>query len=109
MVYCVQAELKFNNATRRNAMLNGIAAEIATRPQWQTKLLEAVFAKDGAFAVAVEVRFNSATDMNEVKEFVIANATGPNTPNAGSWLKIHECSHDSPTPALCIDTLRQDW
>ena len=109
MVYCVQAQLKFNNNARRNAMLNDIATAIAARPQWQATRLAAVFAKDGAFAVALEVRFNSPDDMNEVKDYVIANATGPNTPNAGSWLTIHDCSHDAENPTLDVVSFRQDW
>ena len=90
-------------------MLDGIAAKIAARPQWQATRLAPVTAKGGSAAVALEVRFISAADEIALRDFVIANATGPNTPNAGSWLTIHDCSHDDPNPTPDVVAFRQDW
>jgi hypothetical protein len=108
MVYCVLAELAFSSSARRQLVLDDIVARIAGRARWGVDEVEATVRKDGAVSIKIQLRFVSRLDADDLMARIDAFATGQRTPLAGSWLTVHDCSHDGP-PQPCVPDARRDW
>lgn len=109
MVFSVQSTLEFANATRRDNVLVGIQTRIGSKSRFGELIAEAVVAKSGNPAIAVSVSFTSRADMDDLKAWVETNAVGANLPRAGSWIRIHECSHDVSNPQPCVIESQRTW
>jgi hypothetical protein len=108
MVYCILAELAFSSSARRQAVLDDIVARIAGRERWGVEQVEAAVRKDGAVAIKMQLRFVSRLDADDLMARIDAFAVGQRTPLAGSWITVHNCSHDG-APQECVPDARRDW
>ena len=108
MVYCASAQLAFSTAARRNAVLADAQARIAGKQRWSVDTLTAEPFRFGANGIRVELRFVSRADADDLMARVEAFATGVRAPLAGSWLTLHDCSHDEGTD-VCTVVGRRDW
>lgn len=107
MVYCLQAQLAFNTATRRNNVRTAILNRIDGRSRWQADRIEAQSNRIGPNGLAVELRFVSRADQEDLESRL--DALFPqNPPLAGSWMRLHDCSHDEATNA-CSVTSTREW
>lgn len=91
--YCVQAQLIFNSATRRDQVRSDVESRIATRPRVDVDRIESVDLPERPFALLVELRFTSKLDQEDLRSRIEAFAVGPRAPQAGSWLRVHDCTH----------------
>lgn len=110
MVYCVEARLAFSTSARRDAVLSDIQTRIGTKQRWSVDTLLAadLRPRQGQFGIIAELRFVSRLDADDLRSRVEAFATGPRSPLAGSWLTVHDCSHDESTNS-CTAVVRRDW
>lgn len=110
MVYCVQLRASFGTATRRDNVLADIQARIAGKSRWSADLLEAADLRPrlGQHGIRAELRFVSRADADDLKARVEAFATGQRAPQAGSYLVLHDCTHDEAANA-CTVVARRDW
>jgi hypothetical protein len=110
MVFCIQAQLAFQNESRRNQISQNIESYIATKTTWgevgRTDLMTAA----GDPAVNLEVRFTTEVEQDaawaDIQAFV---GTGINGPVGGSFIQRHDCSHDEAKPTLCVVAERRDY
>lgn len=100
MVYCVQAELAFSTAARRDTVLSNLQAFVGSRGRWQTEpeYLIAVPTTVGVNGISLEFRFTTRADADAVKARVESVASGVNAPLIGSTLRVHDCPHDVGAP-----------
>lgn len=108
MVFCVQAQLAFSSAARRDAVLADIQSRISTRNRWDVTVLETRPFRFGANGLYCEARFTTRADADDLNSRVQSFATGVRTPLAGSWLTVHDCTHDEGTNS-CSLAARRDW
>jgi len=103
MVYCVQAQLAFTSATRRNTVQTAIANRIGGKQMWDVTRNEAVPSRLGPNSLMVDMRFASKLDQTDLEGFIEAQATGQFAPLAGSWIKLHNCRHDESIGFCAVD------
>ena len=108
MVYCVQAQLAFSSASRRDQILGDVTSRITGKPRWDVDTLQAESFRFGVNGIRVELRFTSRADADDLMSRVQSFATGARAPLAGSWLSIHDCSHDEGTNS-CGSVVRREW
>jgi hypothetical protein len=102
-VYAITGLLPFQSAGRRDTVLARAQQWLDTHPGlWDAWTLAASVAKDGSAAIAFELRFTSQADRDGMLADLVAFATGPRAPLAGSSLTPHTCTHDEPDPAPCV-------
>jgi hypothetical protein len=93
MVFAIQADLAFRNASRRDNISDNIQTYIAGEP-----------------AVSLEVRFTTRAEQDaawaDIQAFI---GTGINGPVTGSTIYRHDCLHDQPRPPLCVVAERRDY
>lgn len=103
MVFCLQADLVFSNATRRDDVLADMQSQINQRPRWGDSVATGYTTPAAQPAITVESRFTARTDLDSLTARLESFATGPRRPDAGSWYAVHDCGHDTvvscPTPA----------
>ena len=109
MVYAMQAELAFSTAARRDAVLADINSQIASRPRWGQSTAVASAVTAGANGILLELRFTSRADLDAVKARIESFATGQRSPLAGSFIDIHDCTHDAANPQPCSGVTRRVW
>lgn len=109
MVYCLQALLKFAVAARRDAVIADIQSRIAGRARWSLDVLEAVDSKEGLPSIAVELRFISRADQEDLQARVETFASGSRAPESGSWLSLHDCNHDEIEVVPCTLIAERVW
>ena len=107
-MYCAQAQLAFSTVARRDVVLADMEARVAGRPRWDVDVLEPAVFRHGEHGIRVELRFVSRLDADDLLARVEGFATGVRTPLAGSWMTVHDCSHDEATNA-CAVVSRRDW
>lgn len=108
MVFGVQALLAFNTAQRRNTIQNAITTRISGKGRFGADRLTGTANRVGPNGLAVELRFVTKLDADDLQAFIEAQATGQNTPLDGSWLRVHECSHDEGTN-VCTPLFERVW
>lgn len=108
MVYCVQAQLAFSSATRRNNILSDMQTRIANKQRWSVDELYATSFRFGANGIHTVLRFTTPADADDLKARVESIGTGQNAPVAGSWISVHTCSHDEGSNS-CSETARRVW
>ena len=84
----------FSSAARRNAVLSDIETRVASKQRWDVDVLVAAPSRLGANGLYVELRFVSSADADDLRSRVESFATGVRTPLAGSYLIVHNCTHD---------------
>lgn len=107
MVYCLQANLAFSTATRRNNVANAITTRINGKPRWSVDQVLSVPTRAGTNGLMIELRFVSKADQADL-ESRMASLFPANPPLAGSWMTIHDCTHDEATND-CVVTGVQEW
>jgi hypothetical protein len=108
MVYCVQAELAFQSANRRNNVQAAVETRIEGRSRWSADLVERFTRRsDGAPALRVMLRFVSRADQEDLQARMDALFPA-NPPLQGSWVRLHDCSHDEGTNS-CSVTAERTW
>lgn len=110
MVYCVQAQLLFSSAARRDAVLSDMQSRIATKQRWGVETLEAFnfIRSTPVNGISARLRFVTKADADDLKARVENFATGPRAPLAGSWIRVHDCSHDEGTDN-CTSIVERTW
>jgi hypothetical protein len=110
VVYCIQAQLAFRNAARRNAVSTNIQNYIATRTTWGPVYRNDYTAETGDPSVSLEVRFTTAAEQQAAWTDILNQVgTGVNGPVVGSWIDRHDCPHDQPRPFPCVFAERRAW
>jgi hypothetical protein len=110
VVYCVQAELAFQNASRRNQVSSNIQTRLAQTTPWGAVTRQDYTNESGAPAVVLEVRFNTRAEQESFWNDAIAAAgTGVNGPVTGSRIYRHDCPHDQAQPAPCVVGETVSW
>lgn len=110
MTFCFKGMLIFSSAVRRNDILDDMVARIADKPRFGIDVISATTARiTGDPALTVTLRFNSELDMDDLAARIEAFATGPRTPQPGSWYTLHPCPHDETNNTPCVITTRRDW
>lgn len=108
MVFCAQAQLAFSSGARRDAVLADVEARIVGRPRWDADVLQAESFRFGTHGIRVELRFVSRADADDLLARMEAFAVGQRLPEPGSWMTVHDCTHDEATNA-CLVVARRDW
>ena len=110
MVYCIQAQLAFRNAARRDAVSQTIQTRIAQSTTWGPVYRTNSVNMAGQASVTLEVRFATKAEQNsawaDIQNYV---GTGVNGPLTGSELTRHDCPHDEEHPYPCVIAERRDW
>lgn len=109
MVYCIQGELAFSTAARRDAVLADINQQIATKPRFGDSTAVAASVTAGANGIVLELRFSAKADLDTLKARIESFATGGRLPLAGSFVKTHDCTHDAVNPAPCTSVVLREW
>lgn len=109
-VYCLQIRASFSTAARRDNVLAAIQARISGKPRWGVDVLDVADLRParGVNGLVADLRFATRADEEDVRTRVETVATGVNAPTAGSYLILHDCSHDEATD-VCTVTYRKDW
>jgi hypothetical protein len=110
MVFAIQADLAFRNASRRDNISDNIQTYIASKttfgPVGRTNYTNLA----GEPAVSLEVRFTTRAEQDaawaDIQAFI---GTGINGPVTGSTIYRHDCLHDQPRPPLCVVAERRDY
>jgi hypothetical protein len=110
VVYCIQAQLAFRNASRRDQISGNIQTYIASKTTWGEVHRTDSTTEAGDPAVTLEVRFTTEaeanTAWNDIQGFV---GTGINGPVTGSYIQRHNCPHDEVQPTLCVVAEKRDY
>lgn len=110
MVYCIQAQLAFQNAARRNAVSSNIQTYIASKTTWGPVGRTDYTNMAGQPAVGLEVRFTTRAEQDQawtdIQNFV---GTGVNGPVTGSTIYRHDCTHDQAKPVGCVVAETRNW
>lgn len=104
MVYCAQARLIFSTAARRDAVYADIESDITGKNRWGVTTLS----QDPRNGLYLEARFMTRADEQSLQARIEAFATGQRTPQAGSYLRLHDCTHDEGTN-ICTPTYERVW
>lgn len=118
MVYCVQGALAFTSSARRNAVVTDIQTRISARPRFGTDVLKSANVRlrtatlqtepRGVNGIRFEMRFTNRSDADDLIARIQAFATGLRLPVAGSFVAVHNCTHDG-TPDPCVTDLEVVW
>jgi hypothetical protein len=110
VVFCIQAQLAFRNAARRNTISGNIQTYIASKTTWGPVYRTDSTTEAGDPAVDLEVRFTTQAEQDaawaDIQGFV---GTGINGPVTGSFIQRHDCPHDEERPTLCVVAERRDY
>jgi hypothetical protein len=110
MVFCIQAQLAFRNASRRDQISGNIETYIATKTTWGEVVRTDSTTVAGDPAVHLEVRFTTEAEQDaawtDIQSFV---GTGVNGPVTGSTIYRHDCPHDEARPTPCVVAERRDY
>jgi hypothetical protein len=102
VVYCVQAALAFQNASRRNQISSNIQTRLAQTTPWGVVTRQDYTADNGSPAVLLEVRFTTRAEQESFwNDAIAAVGSGVNGPVTGSRIWRHDCPHDEAQPAPC--------
>lgn len=104
MVFCIQAQLLFATAARRDNVRTQIETRIAGRPRWSVDTIVSTDLPNRPNALLVDLRFTIRANQTDLRDRVEAVAIGANAPQPGSWMRVHDCSHDEGTN-VCTPTL----
>ena len=108
MVYGLQGSLAFSSAARRDAVLSDMQTRISSKPRWDVDVLQVASGRQGVNAITVSLRFTVRADADDLSARVQSFATGQRAPLPGSWLTVHDCTHDEGTDD-CVIVARRDW
>ena len=108
MVYCVQIQVAFSTAAHRDTVLSAMETRIAGKPRWSVDVLETASFRFGANGLMAELRFVSSANADDLKARLEAVAISAVTPLAGSWVRVHTCTHDEATN-LCTVVAERIW
>jgi hypothetical protein len=110
VVFCIQAQLAFRNAARRDQISGNIQTYIASKTTWGEVGRADFTTEAGDPAVTLEVRFTTQAEQDaawaDIQGFV---GTGINGPVTGSFIQRHDCPHDEERPTLCVVAERRDY
>jgi hypothetical protein len=110
VVYCIQAQLGFRNAARRDLISGNIQTYIASKTTWGEVGRSDFTTEAGDPSVSLEVRFTTQAEQDaawaDIQGFV---GTGINGPVTGSFIQRHDCPHDEAQPTLCVVAERRDY
>ena len=110
MVYCVQADLAFQNASRRNQISSTIQTRLAQTTPWGEVIRQDYTNLSGSPAVLLEVRFTTQAQQQAFwTDAIAAVGTGVNGPVVGSAIWRHDCPHDEADPTPCVVSERVDF
>lgn len=109
MVYAMQGSLAFSTAARRDQVLADLNSQIASREQWGTSTARAEALEIGQHGLIVDARFTSRASVDSLKARIESFATGQRLPLAGSFIDVHDCTHDAANPAPCSGVTRRVW
>lgn len=96
----------FSSAGRRDTILADIQSRAASKQRWGVDVAVAVPTRMGANGLYAELRFVSSADAEELRARVESFATGVRTPLAGSYLIVHNCTHDEGTDDCAVVATR---
>jgi hypothetical protein len=109
MVFCVQANFAFRNASRRNQISSNIQTRIAQTTTYGPVSREDYTDENGQAAVSLLVRFTTKAEQDAFwADVITAVGTGINGPVTGSELYRHDCPGDGEHWA-CEIAERVDW
>ena len=63
----------------------------------------------GANGLLIDVRMRNAHDADALIARIESFATGQRLPLVGSFIDIHDCTHDAADPAPCSGVTRRVW
>jgi hypothetical protein len=110
VVFCIQAQLAFRNASRRNTISGNIQTYIASKTTWGPVGRIDGTTMAGDPSVSLEVRFTTQAEQDaawaDIQGFV---GTGINGPVTGSFIQRHDCPHDEERPTPCVVSERRDY
>jgi hypothetical protein len=110
MVYCVQGELAFRNAARRDTISQNIQTRLAQNVPWGEVVRQDYVTDAGEPGVMLEVRFQTKAEQDAFwADAQAAVGTGINGPVAGSRIYRHDCPHDEANPAPCVIAEERTW
>jgi hypothetical protein len=110
VVYCVQANLAFRNASRRNQVSSNIQTRLAQNVPWGEVVRQDYTDEAGNPAVSREVRFMTRAEQESFwNDAIAAVGTGVNGPVTGSRIYRHDCPHDEARPVPCTVTEQVNW
>lgn len=101
MVYCVQAYLIFADTATRNTRLAQATSFVTNKERWDVTTLEPL----GSDALVITARFISKSDQLSV------DAASRNLGGAqpGSWVQIHDCTHDEGSNSCSGNLVRTEF
>lgn len=108
MVYGVQARLALSTPQRRNQVVNAITARIEGKQRLGADLIQGAAARVGPNALTLELRFIGPLDADDLRAHLESTLTGQLLPLAGSWLRVHACTHDEGLN-VCTATFERVW
>jgi hypothetical protein len=110
VVYCVQADLAFQNASRRNQISSNIQTRLAQNVPWGEVVRQDYTNAAGQPAVALEVRFMTRAEQESFwNDALAAVGSGVNGPVTGSAIYRHDCPHDEAQPTPCVVAEQVNW
>lgn len=110
MIFCLQAQLLLSSANARDAVRDDVAARIVGKQRFGVDVIYASVTRGGGSPVLnVELRFVTELDRDDLVARIEAFATGPRTPQPGSWYQLHDCTHDIDDAGPCVIESRREW
>lgn len=109
MVYAIQAELAFSTAGRRDQVLADLTSQLTSHARWVGSTVIASPVTAGPNGLVLDVRFITQASQSSIQARIDTFATGPRLPLTGSFLRTHDCTHDSPNPEPCVGLMQRDW
>jgi hypothetical protein len=112
MVYAVQGWFGFQNAARRDAVMQNVQTRLSTEVTWGETVTQALAPtpRQPDPSMLVEVRFATDAARDAFWTDVIAfMGTGVNGPVTGSYIQQHDCPHDEPDAPPCVVSERIDY
>ena len=94
MVYAIQGDVFFRNASRRNNALNQINTRFSASAQYGNPVARPITNRAGQLGVYFIARFLSKADRDAMfAQLDAAFGTGTNGPVTGSKVEWHDCTH----------------
>lgn len=109
MVYCLSGVLSYTTAARRDAVVADALAFIAGQSTWDVVEITPMARRLEPFCVSFMLRFTTKANQQSLLTHIDNAAKGQNTPEPGSYVSVHDCTHDESTPVDCIEETRISW
>ena len=104
MVYAVTASIVFSNASKAETIATALNSDVGPLQRWgATTIASLTGALEPNPRVRVLVRFETEADRDDFYDAAIARLKGPRTPEPGSTIAKHNCTHDESVPVGCVD------